>query len=258
MRVCSAVPICVLVLCPCLSAQAQSNTEVSAETNPTIDAVDASVRPEVDGQPHEPTQGETSREGPTTLRILKRPPATVVWPARADLSTTYGDGKTGPPGVGMSSFRPRMVWGQPSAWQPNATATSNGATNDDSGQDHFRLLNAPPSHPLSLSAKPTLNPRTMVSPVSGSDQTSALGAPFGRAGIGLGAITSPFPKRDSSKYKDQTGKKRHQHHSGLPVTTTATWPPLSVAGSPGAKASSAARYPGDRGRRTDSVVAVVR
>jgi len=206
--------ICLAVAFAVLGAQAQSYTEVSAKTNPAIDAVDASVHVEVDGQPHEPTPVDASHEQPTPLHNTKRHPA-ALWPAHADISTTDSDDKSGPPGVGMSSFRLRTRLGQSSA-----SATSTSATNDDSGQDHFRLLKAPPSHLFPLSAKPSSSPRTSVPSVSVPDETTGSSAPFGRAALGIDAITSP--KRDLSKYKDQTTGKRHQHHSHLPVTTTAT------------------------------------
>ena len=214
--------ICLAVAFAVLGAQAQSNTEVSAKTNPAIDAVDASVHVEVDGQPHEPTPVDASHEQPTPLHNTKRHPATAFWPARADPSATGSDDKSSSPGVGMSFFRPDTEWGRPSAWQSSASATSTGATNDDSGQDHFQLSNAPPSHLLSFSTKTSSSPRTNVPPVSVSDETTALSAPFGRAVLGLGAITNPFPKRDPSKYKNRTGTKRHQHHSRLSVPATAT------------------------------------
>jgi len=208
---------CLAVVCGALRAQAQSNTGASAESNRGIDAVDASVHSEVDAHPHELNPADASNEHLTPLHNTKRPPVTVVWPARADLSITDSDNKSGLPRVGMSSFRTKAGSGQPSA-----SVTSTGATNHDSGQDDFRLLKASPRHPLPLSARPSLSTRTTVPLVSGSDQTPAFVAPFGRTALGFAASASPFPKRDPFKSKNQTTGKRHQHQESKPLISTET------------------------------------
>jgi hypothetical protein len=216
--------ICLALACAALHTQAQSNTGVSEESNRAVEAVDASVHAEVDGQPHELTPAESPRERRTPLHAAKRHPVTVVWPAHADTSTTGTDkkgtdNKTDPLTFGISSFRPGT---QPGASSAGQAAASANAKNDDSGQRRSWRLNAPRAHSLYGSATPAWSLRSTVPPVSASDQTPGLSAPFGRTPLGLAASTSPFPKRDSSKHKDQTSAKRHEQHARKFATSGGT------------------------------------
>jgi hypothetical protein len=211
---------CLALVCAGLRAQAQANEGVSEETNPGVEAIDASVHAEVDGQPQEAIPADLSSQR-ITLGSTTRHPATTFWLTHADVLTADADGKGGPPKIGFSSFRPKTASGQPNPPQPSESATAGGAKNNDSTQAHFRVLNVSPSHPLALSAKSSLIRKTTIPPISEPDQTTALSAPFGRAAFGLGASASPFPKKDSFEYKNQATGKRRAHHARKPRTSTA-------------------------------------
>ena len=219
MRAFICVGVCLAVVCAAGGAHAQSDSEVTAETSPGIEAVDASVHPEVDGQPHEPTAQESSRERPNASHAAKRPSATVFWPAHADISGANTDDKTASPKIGMSAFRPETASGRPNVGPPDASAPSSRAKENDSGQSQTRLLRAPFSH-LSGDAKPSSTLRTRVPSVFVTDETQALGA--GRPASGLVTSGSPFPKGDSFRHQDKTTGKRHQHHARKPVIPNPT------------------------------------
>lgn len=217
------VGLCLAVVGAAVSAYAQSNAEAPADTNPAIDAVDASVHPEVDGQPHEPTPEESSGERPAALHAAKRPPTTVVWPAHAEVSTTKTDDKGVAAAVTMSSFRPRKESEPASAVHPNESTASGSVKKDDSSKSHAEQPNTAPSHSSGY-AKTSSTLKTTVPAIPDSGQTPALGAAFERPMSGLAASTEPFPKKDPFKYKDQSNAKRH-HHARKPMTNSATKSP---------------------------------
>jgi hypothetical protein len=224
--------ICLALVCVAVSARAQSDAGATTEANPAIDAVDASVHPEVDGQPHEPTAEEGSRERTTASHAAKRPPASVAWPAHADISTTSTDDKGSPPRVGLSSFRPERESEQPSGSQPKAYDTSgstkNRNKNDNSGLGQKTFLDAPPYHPLSGNPKPSSIRRTILPAVPDSDQTPALGTTFGRPALGLTTRSSLFPKRDRFKHEKQNSRKRYTARATKPVIPNLTKSSSSV------------------------------
>lgn len=210
---------CVALVCAGLRAQ-QANETALEEANPGVEAIDASVLVEVDRQPQEAIPaGFSSRR--ITLGSIKRHPATAFWPTHADAFSADADAKGVPPKIGFSSFGPKTASGQPNPLQPSESATAGGAKENDSAQAHFRVLNVPPSHPLSLGAKSSLIWKTTITPISEPNQTTTLSAPFGPAAFGLGASASPFPKKDSFEYKNQTTWKRHAHRARKPMTSTA-------------------------------------
>jgi hypothetical protein len=211
-------------ICAAVSAPAQSNAELSVGANPAIDAVDASVHAEVDGQPHELSPEKNLGERPTALRAAKRHTATVVWPAHSDISTTKTDVNGAPAAVAMSSFRPRKESQPDSAAQPSDSLTSGSAKKKDSSKSRAGQLNTPLSHSSGY-GKATSTLKTIAPAASESTQTPAFEAPFERPLSGLAASTEPFPKRDPYKYKDQSNAKQH-HHASKPVTNSATKSPL--------------------------------
>ena len=224
MLVCAG--ICFALVCVAASACAQYDAGATAETNPAIDAVDASVHPEVDGQPHEPTAEEGSRERPTASHAAKRPPASVAWPARADISKPITDHKDGPPRGSLSSFRPEKESEQPSASQPKPPATSGSAknsnNNDNSGRGQTILLDASPYHPWSGKPSPSSVRRTTLPTVPDADQTPALGNTFGRSALGLTTRSSLVPKGDRFKHEDQKSRKRRAPRAAKPVIPNPT------------------------------------
>jgi hypothetical protein len=227
----AAVPIVLLVLCACLSAQqrssqAQPDPEVSAEVNATVNAVDASVHPEIDGQPHGPTPEEVSRERAAIPGTSKRSPATTVWGFNAQTSTIIDD-KSGLPRAQMSSFRPEIESERLRATMSTSAASHASQSGANSGAVQSRpwLLNSLQYHPLSIGAKPHLIPRTTVPAVTESDQMPALADPFSRKALVFSA-SNPFPERDLFKCKDQTTGKRNQHRARKPVTGTAAKSPF--------------------------------
>ena len=219
--------ICLALVCVAASARAQSDAGATAEANPAIDAVDASVHPEVDGQPHEPTAEEGSRERPTASHAVTRSPASVTWPAHPDISKPTTDHKDGPPRGSLSSFRPEKESEQPSASQPKPPASSGSAknsnNNDNSGRGQRSIL-APPSpyHPLSGNPKPSSVRRTTLPTVPDADQTPALGNTFGRSALGLTTRSSLVPKGDRFKHEDQKSRKRHAPRAAKPVIPNPT------------------------------------
>jgi len=218
--------ICLALVCVAASARAQSDAGATAEANPAIDAVDASVHPEVDGQPHEPTAEEGSRERPTASHAAKRSPASVAWPAHVDISTTSTDHKGGPPRGGPPSFRPEKESERPSASQPKLPATSGSAknrnNNDNSGRGQTIFLDASPYHPWSGNPRPSSIGRTTVPTVPEADQTPALGTTFGRPASGLTTKSSPFPKGDRFKHENQKSRKRHAPRATKPMIPNPT------------------------------------
>ena len=219
--------ICLALVCVAASARAQSDAGATAEANPAIDAVDASVHPEVDGQPHEPTAEEGSRDRLTASHAAKRSPASVAWPAHVDISTTSTDNKGGPPRGGLSSFRPEGGSEQPSASQPKLPATSGSAknsnNNDNSGRGQRIFLDASsPYHPWSGNPKPSSVRRTTLPTVPDADQTPALGTTFGRPASRFTTRSSSFPGGDRFKHEDQKSGKRHAPRATKPVIPNPT------------------------------------
>jgi len=211
---------CLALVCAGLRAQAQVNDAVSEETNPGVEAIDASVYAEVDAQPQEAISADFSSQR-ITSGSTTRHPVTTFWPNHANVFTADADGKGGLSKIEFSSFRSKTAWGRPNPLEPSDSATAGGRQNNDSTQAHFRVLNVSPSHPSTLGANSSSIRKTTISPISEPDQTTALNAPFGRAPLGLGAGASRFPKKDSFEYKNQTAGKRHPHHSHKTMTSTA-------------------------------------
>jgi hypothetical protein len=210
-------------------ANGQSDpNHTSSEVVRGVNAVDASVRAEVDGQPHEPAPEEALRERPSVLHSPKRHPATAVWPAHVEISTTRSDGSTrrsdgrrAPPSSGVISFRPETGSRPFDPREPNASAAAAIAKQEDFGRSHRQYSNVGDSHPLSGSAKPPLALGTKLPRVPEIDGTPASGHPFGRTVAGFGGNASPFPMRHSLKYKDQTVGRQNQDQTRKPVSAAA-------------------------------------
>lgn len=205
MKHCASILICVLVLCACLSAQAQSKTEGSTQATSAVDAVDASVHPEVDGQPQEVILEGKRRQITNALSIEKRLPATAVWPAPTNIDVTSADYESRPTRAGVSSFSPEKVWGHVRVLQATRSVASGAAGGN---------VDPSCSNTLVRNAKP-LTLRTTVP--SEPDQTLA-DDPFGRPVLGSVGSSRAFPKRDELTHKHQTTPKRHQHQPRKPMT----------------------------------------
>jgi hypothetical protein len=229
--------ICLLLASDCLHAQAQSNAHVTPEDNRSVEAVDASVHTEVDGQVHELIPAESSHR-PTNPNKAKQRPETAVWPARVDASSTGNakDDKAAPLTLGISSFRPGTQPGSSSWWHAVASTATAGVKKDDLAQGRSRPGSAPLAHPLYGSAtslfggeKPSLEPRTTVPPVPASNQTPRLSPLSGHAGFGLAASNSAFPKIEHSGQKQPISVKRRKPHARKPATSAGTKSPLDSA-----------------------------
>jgi hypothetical protein len=219
MKLCAPILIDVLVLCAFLSAQAQYKTEVSTEATSAVDAVDASVHPEVDGQAQKVTPEVKRRQSTTALSIKKPLPATVVWPAHANIDTTSGDDEGPPSRAGMSYFRPEIERRRLRVPQTATSVASVDGRNDDSRRSRPWLLNSPRHHPLGGDGETSF---ISIPPVSDIGQTTAFGDPFGRAVSGLPTGAKPFSRRDPVTYRFQTTRKRDDQRARKPVTSMAT------------------------------------
>lgn len=211
MRPYVVIPIYAVVACACLGAQAQSNAPATDERNRAVEAVDVSVHADVDGQPHEKGNVESSRERPTPLPTAKRPPASLVWPAGADTPTAGTGQKAGQVTFGISSFHPGTQMGASISWQVGASATSATEKNDDSGQGRSGVLKAQPAHSFDGSATPPLSPRASVPTVPASDRTEGLSAPFGRGLAAFPGSTDSFQANRFSYHKGRGVKRNRQY-----------------------------------------------
>ena len=204
MKACVALPLCMVVLCACVSAQTKSNTQAPEEVHPVIESVDASVHAEVDGQPHEPASGEYSRDRLTPLSSVQQ--STVVWRAHADSSST--------PRAFLTSFflAGTEARGSSTPQADTSTASSAGTKNDSGqGQGWSHPLNAKPVHSTYCSATPPSSPRASAPTVPASDRTEGLGAPFG---LGLAALPGSTDSFQASRFSYHKGRavKRHRQY----------------------------------------------
>lgn len=106
MKACMVVLICVVLVCVCLRAHAQSDGQDPQEVDRAVGTIDGSGYAEVDGQPHQPKSVGSSRGQAIPPSNEKRPPATLVWAARSDALAMDSDDKAQSSALGISSFRP--------------------------------------------------------------------------------------------------------------------------------------------------------
>jgi len=217
MKCCGAISVFVAVSCVCLLAQAQSNTPGTGEGNRAVEAIDASVHAEVDGQPHEASPTELSRERAAPLPNAKRLPMTAFWPTPASTPATGAYDKADTFLCGNSSFRPEIQLGAGSE-----RTTAAGRTPSNSSKIQSLLLKTPSAH-FSLYGSPSVpsNLRPTLPPAPASADTSSFSAPFGHA-LSEPASASLFPRRGVFDRKGQASAKRSRQHTRQNTTSIET------------------------------------
>jgi hypothetical protein len=206
MKICVALLICGIVLGAGASAEAQSDAQDKEQSKWDVHEVDASVHAEVDGRPPEPSVAESPVKSLSPLHSAKRPPATVVWPARADASNRSSAGKSSVSAARISSFRPETGSGE----SPAATAAATDK-NDNSGRGRARLSHAQQDvHPLRGSVTPPSSLSAVVPTISESDSTQGFSASFGRAFPGFIGSTDAFQECRISSPKGTPVKRNRQ------------------------------------------------
>jgi hypothetical protein len=229
---------CMAALCATLCVQAQSDAASVQPVNSAVQAVDASVHAEVDGQAPESSPEELPAKRATSLHPAKSAQASMVWPAQVDASSAATpvastDDKTNSRTVVNSSLRTGTQTGAFSTWQP--TAVTADSSDDDSTSARSETVKPRPTHALTGSgsayrgATPALHTRTAVPPIPDADKTTGLSAPFGGSAA---ANLSPFAKSEFSVRKDQPGAKRHPQHARKSASSAATNSSLDSSGHP--------------------------
>ena len=204
MKVCVALPLCMVMLCACVSAQVEPNTQVPQEVNHAIEAVVASVHAEVDGKRHEPAPEELPHGRSNLFPSAQQ--STVLWRAHSD---SYSK----PPAFRASSFWPETEARGSSAWQTATSTRSASMKNDDSGQGPSHLLNAKPTHSLYSSVAQSVSLRAGVPTIPESNRTPELSHASGHTPLSLTGGENPLQMRDFFAHREQAVRLHRQHKS---------------------------------------------